>query len=87
MTIGRVRLAAGDYDAAREGYKKAFEYPAIDQTYMRASIQMHIADSSMAEKDYKAAMEAYQAAQKIGPGDWHKDHIEKNLAEAKKRAE
>ena len=48
---------------------------------------MHIADSYIAEKDYAAAVEAYQAARKkIGHGGWHKDHIERNLKKAEELA-
>jgi hypothetical protein len=59
-------LESGDFDRARQGYEKAFQYIAANQTNLRAFIQMHTADSYMAdsymkEKKYREAETAFNA--------------------------
>ncbi len=81
-----VYKAEGDYEAARAELRKALQFPARDQTHLRALIQMRIADTYFDQQDYAAAVEAYTEARKTGPGGWHKDHIEKRLQQAAERA-
>ena len=87
MAIGDIWLSAGDFDRARQEYEKAWQYPAVGQLYLRAFIQMHIADSYMQEENYTEAVKAYSKALEIGPGGWHKGHCEENLKKAQTLAE
>lgn len=86
LAIGRLLADAGEFDRARQEYEKAFQYPAADQTHLRAYIQMRIADSYLEEKKYPEAEAAYAKALGIGPGGWHKDHCETNLKKARELA-
>jgi len=79
IAIGGVLFEAGDFARARQEHEKAFQYPAVNQTNLRAFIQMHIADSYLEEKNYREAERAYTQALKIGAGGWHKTHCEESL--------
>ena len=86
VAMGNLWLDAGDYARARVEYQKAFQYPENDQSYLRSSIQLSIADSYMKEKKYAKAVAAYEKAQKIGLGGWRVGHAANNLKKAKKLA-
>lgn len=83
VAVGAVLLESGDFDRARQEYEKAFQYPAANQTHLRAFIQMHIADSYLKEKKYSEAETAYAKALKIGAGGWHKTRCEDSLKKVK----
>jgi len=85
LDIGHAYARQGHHARARKEYAKALKYPKKDQTHMRAGITMEIADSFYAEEKYAEALETYRKAQAIGPGGWHKGHIEERIEELSKQ--
>lgn len=86
LEVGDILLEHEDCERARLEYQRAFQYPAKDQTDLRSSIQLKIADSYMKQKKYEQAVDAYTKAQQIGLGGWRIKHAAENLKRARELA-